>query len=143
MSHSGPRNSFTFRYVLTDTKRKPRTLRTACLRSLWLTTCLFTLALSAQAQTGTAQFTQGETGTNTMSLQVPLGNYPGRGVSLPINLNYSSKVWRLGFIRSIHYDYAGTNSVAEAIYSEFATAGWTTSLDVPCSGFMNSAVRAI
>src|SRR5882672_10940514 len=77
------------------------------------------------------QFTQGALGTNTMNLQVPLGSYPGRGVSLPINLNYSSKVWRLGFIRSIYYTYGGSNSVAEAIYSEYATAGWTTSLDVP------------
>ena len=90
---------------------------------------LLLLAPSAAAQT--AQFTQGSSGTNTMSLQVPLGALPGRGVSLPINLNYSSKVWRLGFIKSIHYNYAGSNSVAEAIYSEYATAGWTTSLDVP------------
>lgn len=87
------------------------------------------LASSAAAQT--AQFTQGSSGTNTMSLQVPLGGLPGRGVSLPINLNYSSKVWRLGFIKSVYYTYGGSNSVAEAIYSEYATAGWTTSLDVP------------
>jgi len=50
---------------------------------------------------------------------------------LPINLNYSSKVWRLGFIKSVYYTYGGSNSVAEAIYSEYGTAGWTTSLDVP------------
>jgi RHS repeat-associated protein len=90
---------------------------------------LVILASSAAAQT--AQFTQGSSGTNTMSLQVPLGALPGRGVSLPINLNYSSKVWRLGFIKSVYYTYGGSNSVAEAIYSEYATAGWTTSLDVP------------
>jgi RHS repeat-associated protein len=66
-----------------------------------------------------------------MTFQVPLGSYPGRGVSLPINLNYSSKVWRLGFIKSVYYTYGGSNAVAEAIYSEYATAGWTTSLDVP------------
>ncbi|HEV7684380.1 MAG TPA: BPSL0067 family protein [Pyrinomonadaceae bacterium] len=88
-------------------------------------------ALLTSTQAQTAQFTQGQSGTNTNTLQVPLGNYPGRGISLPINLNYSSKVWRLGFIKSIYYNYGGSNAVAEAIYSEYATAGWTTSLDVP------------
>jgi len=131
MSHSRPRNSLNSSYVSIDNKRKTRTLRTAYLRIIFLSVCLCSLALSTQAQTGTAQFTQGATGTNTMSLQVPLGSYPGRGVNLPINLNYSSKVWRLGFMRSIYYTYGGSNSVAEAIYSEYATAGWTTSLDVP------------
>jgi hypothetical protein len=87
------------------------------------------LLLPAHAQT--AYFSQGETGTNTMSLQVPLGSYPGRGVSLPINLNYSSKDSRLGYLRRIYYVYGGSNTLAEAIYSEYATAGWTTSLDVP------------
>ena len=89
-------------------------------------------ASSAAAQdTPTAQFTQGENGTNTMTFQVPLGSMPGRGVSLPINLNYNSRVWRLGFSKRIYYTYGGYNSLAEAIYSEYATAGWTTSLDIP------------
>src|SRR5258705_4272766 len=131
MSHSRPRNSFISSYASIDNNKKTQTLRTAYLRTIFLSACLCGLALSAEAQTGTAQFTQGSTGTNTMSLQVPLGSYPGRGVSLPINLNYSSKVWRLGFIKSIYYTYGGSNAVAEAIYSEYATAGWTTSLDVP------------
>src|ERR1043166_1170158 len=105
----------------------PRVLR---LISLALcTVCWGALALSSEAQT--AQFTQGSPSNSTMTFQVPLGSYPGRGVSLPINLNYSSKVWRLGFIKSVYYTYGGSNAVAEAIYSEYATAGWTTRLDVP------------
>jgi hypothetical protein len=50
---------------------------------------------------------------------------------LPINLNYNSKVWRLAFLKSRYWTANGKNSVAEAIYSEFGTAGWNTSLDVP------------
>jgi RHS repeat-associated protein len=92
---------------------------------------LAVLLTSAVAHGQTAEFTQGSPGANTMSLQVPLGSYPGRGLSLPINLNYSSRVWRLGFIKTIYYTYGGSNPLAEAIYSEYATAGWTTSLDVP------------
>lgn len=53
----------------------PRAIR---LISLALCTAFWgALLMSANAQT--AYFSQGETGTNTMSLQVPLGSYPGRG----------------------------------------------------------------
>ena len=89
-------------------------------------------SLSARAQSEqNAQFTQGSSGTNTMTFQVPLGSLPGRGITLPISLNYNSKVWRLGFLKTRYWTPNGKNSVAEAIYSEFATAGWTTSLNVP------------
>jgi RHS repeat-associated protein len=128
MSDSHLRNP-SYSYQSIHRKSHFRALRTAGFRFAFLIACLFALELSARAQT--AQFTQGSSGTNTMTLQVPLGALPGRGVSLPINLNYSSKVWRLGFIKSVYYTYGGSNSVAEAIYSEYATAGWTTSLDVP------------
>ncbi len=93
--------------------------------------CVFS-ALNAFGQSEqNAQFTQGNPGTNTMTFQIPLGSFPGRGVDLPLNLNYSSKVWRIGFLKTRYWTPNGKNSVAEAIYSEFATAGWTTSLDVP------------
>ena len=59
------------------------------------------LALSGRAQT--AQFTQNTGGSNAMTLQVPLANYPGRGVSLPITLHYSTRgLWRIGFINSVY-----------------------------------------
>ena len=32
-----------------------------------------------------------------MSFNVNLGNYPGRGLSLPVSLNYSAKLWRIRF----------------------------------------------
>lgn len=37
--------------------------------------------------------------TLAMEMQIPLGSYPGRGLSLPINLSYSSKLWRMKYIR--------------------------------------------
>jgi RHS repeat-associated protein len=90
-------------------------------------------ALSAQAQT--AEFTQNTKGSNAMTMQVPLANYPGRGVGLPVTLHYStSGLWRIGFINSVSENIGGypvLQPVAEAIYAEHSTAGWTTSLDVP------------
>jgi RHS repeat-associated protein len=90
---------------------------------------------STPVRAQTAEFTQANKGSNTMTMQVPLGSYPGRGVSLPINLNYSSQgLWRIGFLNSVYvnvYGYQIRRSVAEAIYAEHSTAGWTTSLNVP------------
>jgi len=82
-----------------------------------------------------AEFTQGNKTSNAVSLEVSLGNYPGRGISLPINLHYSTQgLWRIGFMNSVYANtYVGQvrQSVTEAIYDEYSTAGWTTSLDVP------------
>src|SRR4029079_17618105 len=101
------------------------------LRSLSIAICTC-LCFTAQAQSQqNAQYTQGTPDTNTMTLQIPLGSMPGRGINLPIKLNYNSKVWRLGFLQTRYWTPNGKNSVAEAIYSEFATGGWTSSLDVP------------
>ncbi len=81
-------------------------------------------ALNALGQSEqNAQFTQGNPGTNTMTFQIPLGSFPGRGVDLPLNLNYNSKVWRIGFLKTRYWTANGKNSVTEANYSEFATAG--------------------
>ena len=92
---------------------------------------LFMTASPSLAQT--AEFTQGSKGSNTVSIEVPLGNYPGRGVSLPVTLRYSSSgLWRIGFINSVQVNAQNVScSVAEAIYGEHSTAGWKTSLDVP------------
>ena len=88
---------------------------------------------SAQAQT--AEFTQNSKSSNALSVEVPLGNYSGRGVSMPVTLRYSSQgLWRVGFINSVYvnvWGYQIRRSVAEAIYAEHSTAGWNTSLDVP------------
>jgi RHS repeat-associated protein len=100
--------------------------------------CLAVIAISlasSSAVAQTAEFTQGNKGSNAVTMQVPLGNYPGRGVSLPVSLNYSTQgLWRIGFINSVYVNtYVGPlrRSVTEAIYAEHSTAGWHTSLDVP------------
>ncbi|MGB7070675.1 MAG: hypothetical protein WBD22_14375, partial [Pyrinomonadaceae bacterium] len=69
-----------------------------------------------------------------MEFDLPLGSYPGRGISVPINLSYSSKSWRM--------DYTGDNPIPgsqsgecfphyAAMFSEKSASGWTTSLAVP------------
>lgn len=95
--------------------------------------CTALICSTSQAQS--AEFTQNTAGNNAMTLQVPLANYPGRGVSLPVTLNYSTRgLWRIGFINSVYvnvYGYQIRRSVTEAIYAEHSTGGWTTSLNVP------------
>jgi hypothetical protein len=57
-----------------------------------------------QAHAQSAEFTQNKGNSNVVELEVPLGNYPGRGVSLPVSLRYSSgNLWRIGFINSIQW----------------------------------------
>jgi RHS repeat-associated protein len=87
-------------------------------------------ALQVQAQS--VEFTQNRRISHAMTLEVPLTSYPGRGVSMPVTLRYSTGgLWRIGFNRSIPMGSSVWNSVNEAIYAEHSTAGWTTSLDVP------------
>ena len=112
-------------------------LSSRILRSLTLiTVALIIVAFHSPMTTAqTAEFTQGSKNSNTLTFEVPLGNYPGRGISLPVTLRYSSQgLWRIGFINSVQVNVWGYNihrSVAEAIYAEHSTAGWKTSLDVP------------
>src|SRR6266545_3872831 len=102
---------------------------------------VFAFALAAFASQApssagqSAEFTQNTGGSTGVTVDVPLGNYAGRGISLPVTLHYSSRgVLRIGFLNDIPVTVNGTpihRSVAEAIYAEHSTAGWTTSLDVP------------
>lgn len=68
-----------------------------------------------------------------MELSIPLGNYPGRGINVPINLSYSSKVWRMEYSHSFPPSpiREGCRSIHEAKFAEDSAAGWTTSLAVP------------
>jgi RHS repeat-associated protein len=94
----------------------------------------------AQADQSNLQFSQGNVDENaTLSLKVPLGNYKGSGIDLPITLNYSSSVWNIEHVNIIH-NYSTYNlpnnfyvkqSTAQAIYSERSVSGWSTSLDLP------------
>lgn len=80
---------------------------------------LTALAVPARVQAQSAQFTtntadqslrgslQVDPSTLGMSFSLPLANYPGRGLSLPVTLNYSSKLWRMqlteGFYGHVAY----------------------------------------
>jgi len=76
------------------------------------------------------QFTQGSVGSGLdNTIEIPLRSYPGRGISLPVTLKYSSRVWRIGYLSTVNNGQY--QSIGEAIYSEYATAGWTTTLDLP------------
>ncbi len=98
---------------------------------LMLLVCAGLLATSS-ASAQNVQFTQGAVGSGLdNTIQIPIAAYPGRGsASLPVTLYYSSRVWRIGYLNTVH-DGSLPQSVAEAIYSEYSTSGWTTSLDLP------------
>lgn len=75
--------------------------------------------------------------TRAMSIQIPLKNYPGRGMSLPITLNYSSKVWRMENVGVYWSACGGENgggrwvTKMEARYGQYSVSGWTMSLGIP------------
>lgn len=100
---------------------------------------LILCALSVATVTTLAQnvqFTQGSVGSGLdNSISIPLGGYPGRGAaSLPINISYSSRVWRIGHLKAVNESISGyqtKRSVSEAIFAEYSVAGWVSSLDAP------------
>jgi RHS repeat-associated protein len=107
---------------------------------------LIILSLSATGQTGLGlniKYTDNNTdqaersslqvdpSTLGLSFSVPLGGYPGRGLSLPVTLSYNSKVWRIK-PGQIFIDISGrffNNAFPK--YAENTKAGWTISLGVP------------
>lgn len=68
-----------------------------------------------------------------MEIDIPLGSYPGRGINVPISLNYSSKVWRMDYSHSDPGGIitGGCRAINNAKYSENSASGWTTSLATP------------
>ena len=66
--------------------------------------------------------------TGAMQLQIPLGEYRGRGqASLPILLNYSSKVWNIKYISTA----SCSNEPVSAFRGDYAhgsASGWTSTL---------------
>jgi RHS repeat-associated protein len=118
--------------------------------------CLILLligAASALAQTGTrnTEHSADKTlksnarvnpSTLAMEFSIPLGVYPGRaGNSMPINLNYSSKVWNF---RSLGVVLQDGNVTTTEIMGEFAkktAAGWTSDLGVPSIEMENDLYR--
>ena len=95
---------------------------------------VMTTIIGGVASAQNIQFTQGSVGSGLEnSLTVPIRTYPGRGAtSLPINLYYSSKVWRMKHVYTPAYSWGECgNSVVETRFGEYSTAGWKTSLDIP------------
>lgn len=119
-----------------ETMRGGVPLRLKLLAARLTAVSLLCLAASAPSRGQNVQFTQGSVSSGLdNSISIPIVAHPGRGAaSLPITLYYSSKVWRVGHLKTVHANVSGYSiprTVAEAAYAEHSAAGWTTSLDVP------------
>ncbi len=67
-----------------------------------------------------------------LSIDVPIGSYQGRGgTSLPINLSYASKQWRIAYEESWMSNGGLLRTESIPMFSEWAKSGWTTSADIP------------
>jgi RHS repeat-associated protein len=68
-----------------------------------------------------------------LNISISLADFPGRGVSLPVNLRYSSKIWRIKF-NGTNIN-PGDGSISEhTLWAEWypnSVAGWTSTLTVP------------
>ena len=74
--------------------------------------------------------------SGNLTFDVPLGNFKGRGLDLPVSLSYSSDVWRIEHLGTVHRTIPGYSgwirqSVTEAIYAKDSRAGWRSGLDLP------------
>jgi RHS repeat-associated protein len=77
--------------------------------------------------------------TLALELQIPLGNYPGRaGLSLPVTISYSSKLWRVDYYTYIPGPVNSSGNPTgegytrvQARYAEHSSSGWTSSLGFP------------
>lgn len=79
-----------------------------------------------------------------MEMDIPLGSYPGRGISLPIGLSYSSKLWRLKYLGEHPApggNWSSCKSNYTAKFSEDAASGWTTSLAAPYIDYAGAATQ--
>ena len=111
--------------------------------------CLFGALSSAQAQTvqntqNTADASlrgglQVDPSTLGMSLQIPLGGYPGRGgLSTPMTLSYGSKQWRIETVQGFP-GVSAYHTQSEARYAEHSMSGWTSSLEPPEIEYVGAA----
>ena len=66
--------------------------------------------------------------TGAMQLQIPLGQYPGRGgATLPVTLNYSSKVWNIKFQSTLPCNGEPVTSYRPE-FARSSASGWTSTL---------------
>ncbi|MEP7149729.1 MAG: hypothetical protein ABI857_12695, partial [Acidobacteriota bacterium] len=95
---------------------------------------LLTTDIFAQSEDN-IRFTQGQVSDSaTVSVNVPLGNYKGRGLDLPVSLSYSSTVWNIEYLGKVYPGGTG-QSVVEAIFAKNSTSGWKSGLDLPVIEF--------
>ena len=110
-----------------------RSLTIRSLQRLWfgcVSAIVVVLIATFPASAQHIQFTQGSVGSGLENtIEIPLRSYPGRGISLPVTLKYSSRVWRIGYLSTVNNGQY--QSIGEAVYSEYSTAGWMTTLDLP------------
>lgn len=90
-----------------------------------------------------------EVNPSTLGLEfsLTLGNYPGRGSSLPVTLNYSSKMWRVIYLgEGEDYLPDGTTQTypqVDALFAEKSASGWTTNLAPPTIDYSNPAYNRL
>ncbi len=112
--------------------------------SVLLPVVVFILSNSSLISPQPPQYTEGKadqtlkgsgrvnSSTLAMEFSLPLGNYPGRGISVPISMSYSSKLWQIEYGST---QPGGLNgfcfSTNPARFGENTTSGWTTSVGVP------------
>jgi YD repeat-containing protein len=69
--------------------------------------------------------------SNLKELSIPIGGYQGRGgTGLPIQFDYSSKVWQIKATTSWESQY-GAKTDTKPMYAKRTAAGWTSNLGVP------------
>jgi hypothetical protein len=66
-----------------------------------------------------------------LNFEFAFGTYPGRGLSQPMSIRYSSKVWRHEFVDLTNHLTPKTR--VQPIFAKNTKAGWTSSLDIPWS----------
>lgn len=126
-------------------KAMNKTIKSIFHRNLLMTLAFFTVIVFGGVSGAFAQYenTKGKADQNlrsnarinpstlAMELAIPIADMPGRGgASMPLVLNYSSKVWRLQ-ATATNIGYNSNETEVRPVYSEEAMAGWTSSYYIP------------
>ena len=119
-----------------ESRRYKTAFTLACL--LFALTSIAVFGQNPQSTENKADQTLRSTGrvnpsTLGMEFDLPLGNYPGRGINVPISMSYSSKLWRFDFAGNYPntLEPSGCSTYYNAKYAENSASGWTSSLAIP------------
>lgn len=135
VSNEGEIKRNNYEFLARQSGRKLQMMASRAIALLFLLSG-FVLAQSSTDQSN-VKFTSGAVSDSAIvSLGVPLGNYPGRGLDLPVSLSYSSTVWRIEHVNEVqntvaYPGYSIKQSTAQAIYGEHSTSGWKSTLELP------------